>query len=170
MLTEHFPVLQEPPGALRDRQWAQEAPRGLGAQPASCPHRGTDLGLLHMTACMCNDAWGGSPHTLEAGTSHNYFLHFLLWLQPISIPFFFFFLFCFFLGLHMWHKKVPRPGVESELQLPAYTTARATREPSHISDLHCSLWQCRILNLLSGACIPMDTSRVRNPLSHNGHS
>ena len=32
----------------------------------------------------------------------------------------------FFLGLHLWHMEVPRPRVESELQLPAYTTATAT--------------------------------------------
>ena len=34
---------------------------------------------------------------------------------------------CFlvFLGLHLWHMKVPRLEVKSELQLPAYTTATA---------------------------------------------
>ena len=30
-----------------------------------------------------------------------------------------------FLGLHLRHTKVPRLGVESELQPPAYTTATA---------------------------------------------
>ena len=49
------------------------------------------------------------------------------------------------------HMEIPRPGVESELQLPAYTTATATPDPSHIHDLHCSLWQRRILNPLSEA-------------------
>ena len=44
-----------------------------------------------------------------------------------------------FLRLHMWHMEVPRLGVESELQLPAYTTA--TWDPSHICDLHRSSWQ-----------------------------
>ena len=56
---------------------------------------------------------------------------------------------------------VPGLGVESELQLPAYTTATPTPDLSCICDLHQSLWQCGILNLLSGArdqtCIPMDT-------------
>ena len=42
----------------------------------------------------------------------------------------------------MWYMKVPRLGVESELQLPAYTTVTATRDPSHIFDLHHSSWQC----------------------------
>ena len=36
-------------------------------------------------------------------------------------------LFCFvlfcFVGPHAWHMEVPRLGVESELRLPAYTTA-----------------------------------------------
>ena len=35
----------------------------------------------------------------------------------------------FFLGSHLQHMEVPRLGVESEL--PAYTTATATRDPSH---------------------------------------
>ena len=32
--------------------------------------------------------------------------------------------FCF-LGLHTWHIEAPRPGAESELQLPACATATA---------------------------------------------
>ena len=35
-----------------------------------------------------------------------------------------------FLGLHLWHMEVPRLGVKSELQLPAYTTATATPDLS----------------------------------------
>ena len=31
--------------------------------------------------------------------------------------------------------EVPRLGVESELQLPAYATATATQNPSHVCDL-----------------------------------
>ena len=54
----------------------------------------------------------------------------------------------FFGGAHLWVMDVPRLGVESELQLLAYT---ATRDPSHVCDLHCSLWQRRILNLPSKA-------------------
>ena len=45
--------------------------------------------------------------------------------------------------------EVPGLGVESELQLPAYTTAMATLDPSHICDLRHSLWQHQILNTLS---------------------
>ena len=36
---------------------------------------------------------------------------------------------CLFLGLHSWHKEVPRLRDESELQLQAYTRAIATRDP-----------------------------------------
>jgi len=59
-------------------------------------------------------------------------------------------LFCFcFLGLHLQHMEVPRLEVESELQLLAYTTAAATRDPSCVCNLHHSSWQCQILNPLS---------------------
>ena len=44
--------------------------------------------------------------------------------------------------------EVPRLRVESELQLLAYPTATATQDLSHICDLHHSLQQCQILNLL----------------------
>ena len=53
-----------------------------------------------------------------------------------SIRVFCFVLFCCFLGLHVWHMEVPRLGVELELQLPAYTTATETWDPSRICDLH----------------------------------
>ena len=56
-----------------------------------------------------------------------------------------------FLGLHPRHMEVSRLGVELELQLPAYTTATATLDPSHICDLHHSSRQCQILNPLSKA-------------------
>ena len=61
------------------------------------------------------------------------------------------FVFLFFLRLHLWHMELPRLGVKSELQLLAYTTATATRDPSCVCDLHHSSQQCRILNPLSKA-------------------
>ena len=80
-----------------------------------------------------------------------------------SIYYFILFYFCF-LGLHLWHMEVPRLGVESEQQLPAYTTAIATLDPSRICDLHHSSQQHRFLNPLSRAKdwthVHMDTSRV----------
>ena len=49
-------------------------------------------------------------------------------------------------------------------QLPAYTIATATTDPSDICDLHHSSWQWQILNSLSGARdgihVLMDTSWV----------
>ena len=74
-------------------------------------------------------------------------------------------LFCFvFLGLHLQHMHVPKLGVESELKLPAYTTATAPWDPGCVCSLCHSSRQCQILNPLSGArdqtCILMDTSWV----------
>ena len=47
-----------------------------------------------------------------------------------------FFFLLFFLGPHPRHMEVPRLGVQSELQLPAYTTATATQDPSQVFDLY----------------------------------
>ena len=68
-----------------------------------------------------------------------------------------------FLGPQLRLMEVPRPGVELELQPPAYSTA--TRDPSRVCDLRHSSRQCRILNSLSeardGACVLLDPSWVR---------
>ena len=51
---------------------------------------------------------------------------------------------------------------------------RTTPDPSHICDLHCSWWQCWILNPLcearNGTRILMDPSQVLNLLSHDRSS
>ena len=47
--------------------------------------------------------------------------------------------------------EVPRLGVESELQLPAYTTATAMQDLSRIFNLHHSSRQHQILNPLRKA-------------------
>ena len=74
------------------------------------------------------------------------------------------FLFLVFLGPHWQDMEVPRLGVELEQQLPAYATATATPDPSHICNLHHSSRQSLILNPLSEArdrtCVPMDTSQI----------
>ena len=76
--------------------------------------------------------------------------------------FFFFFFSVFFLGPPLQHMEVPRLGVESDLQMPAYATAM--QDLSHICDLHHSSRQRRIPNPLSksrdGTRIVMDTSEV----------
>ena len=61
--------------------------------------------------------------------------------------------------------EVPRLGVKSELQLPAYTTATATPDLSSVCNLHHSSWQSQILNLLNEA-----RGRTLLPLSHSGNS
>ena len=81
----------------------------------------------------------------------------------INTPFFFFFV---LLGLHSWHMEVPRLGVELELQLPAYTTARATAtwDLSQVCDLHHSSRKRQTLNPLSevrnGTCILLGASQI----------
>ena len=74
-----------------------------------------------------------------------------------------FFFFCF-LGPNPRHTEVPRLGLESELQLSAYTTAVVTQDPSSICDLHSSQ-RCRIPNPLSEARDQtrnlVDTSQIR---------
>ena len=60
--------------------------------------------------------------------------------------------------------EVPRLGVESELQLPAYATATTTQDTSYICDLHHSSQQHWILHQLNKARdrtrIFMDTSWI----------
>ena len=81
----------------------------------------------------------------------------------VSGIFFFICLFCF-LGLYLWYMEVPRLGVESEPQLPAYTTATATPDLSLVCDQHHSSWQSQLLNPLSEArdrtCNLMNASQV----------
>ena len=83
------------------------------------------------------------------------------------------FVFCF-LEPHLRHMEVPRPGVESEPQLPAYTTATATLALTRVCDLHHRSRQRQVLNPLSEVRdqthLLMDTSRFQNPLSHRGNS
>ena len=59
--------------------------------------------------------------------------------------------FFFLLGLHLQHVEVPRQGVESELQLPAYAEATVMQDLSRLCNLHYSSQQCQILIPLSRA-------------------
>ena len=67
---------------------------------------------------------------------------------------FFFFFFFLLLGPHPWHMEVPRLGVKSDLEPPAYTAATAMQDLSRICDLHHSSWQRQTLNPLSEARDP----------------
>ena len=71
-----------------------------------------------------------------------------------------FFLVVFFLGLHLQHMEVPRPGAELELQLQVYTPATATPHLSCIYDLPQSSQQRQILNPQSS-----QQRQILNPLS-----
>ena len=69
-----------------------------------------------------------------------------------------------FLGPHLWHMEIPRLGVESELQLLAYITAKAMQDLSYVCNLCHSSWLHWIFNPPREArdqtCIIMDTSQV----------
>ena len=102
--------------------------------------------------------------------THFSLLQFLIFIVNCCLPISLFcevclFVLCFvfvFLAPHLWHGEVPRLGVKSELQLPDYTTATTTLDPSRLWDLQS--WQCWILNSLSGARdqthVLMGTSQV----------
>lgn len=63
--------------------------------------------------------------------------------------------------------EVPRLGVTSELQLPVYTSATATWDPSRLCDLRHSSRQCWILNPRTQA---RDRTRREAPLWRQGIS
>ena len=71
-----------------------------------------------------------------------------------------------FSGPHPQHMEIPRLGIKSELQLPAYTTATATQDLSNVCDLYHSSWHCWILKPLSEArdwtSVLMDTSQIHH--------
>ena len=72
-----------------------------------------------------------------------------------------FFVFCFsFLELHLQYMEFPRLGVESELQLLAYTTATAMPDLSPIFDLRHSSQPSWLFNALSEARDQTPSSRI----------
>ena len=84
---------------------------------------------------------------------------------PINYYYYYYYYYYFsFLGPSLWHMEVPRLGFQSELQLPAYTTATTTRDLSRVCDPHHSSWQRWISDPLSKAkdqiLILMDTSQI----------
>ena len=69
------------------------------------------------------------------------------------------FYFICFLGPHLQNMEVPRLGTESEQPLPAYATAYATQDPSHVCKVHHSSRQRWIPD-------PPSEARDRNPHPH----
>ena len=88
-----------------------------------------------------------------SGSSFSSWIHFFSFLL----------FFLFFSELHPWNMEVLRLGVESELQLLAYTTATAVWDSSCIFNLYHSSQQCQIPDPLCKARdwthILMDTSQ-----------
>ena len=113
-------------------------------------------------------AWSSLPHPLCVSSNvrvsglYDYPLSQHLTPLPCTIIISVFFFFFCLSGLQ--HMELPRLGVESELQLQAYTTATAMPDLSHVCNLHHSLQQHWILNPLREArdqtSILMDTSEV----------
>ena len=90
----------------------------------------------------------------------------------LMLGFFFFFLFSFYSRTSTLGSC--QLGVESELKLPAYTTATAMPDLSCNWDLHGGSWQHHILNPLSEVrdqtCILVHTGWVLNLLSLHENS
>ena len=94
-------------------------------------------------------------HRLK-GTTTDQFITFFHTINPLIFSQWFFEHgrggFCF-LGPYPRHREVPRLGVKSEPQLPAYATAIAMQDISRVCDLYHSSQQCQILNPLGRARI-----------------
>ena len=86
--------------------------------------------------------WAISFLSTQASERHS-MIFFLIKLQSND----FYFIFLLFRP-HPQHMEVPRLGVKSKLQLPAYTTASAMQDPSHTCDLYHGSGQCWIPNPL----------------------
>ena len=89
-------------------------------------------------------AWTFTFH-FPLTTAFIYFRHWFLKKRQISI-----FLFPFF-QQHLWPMKVPRPGVELELQLQSMPQAMATPDPSGTYNPCSNVQQLQILNPLREA-------------------
>ena len=86
------------------------------------------------------------------------------------------FLFSFLFSVYghtLGQRKIPGPGVASELQQQAYATATATPDPQRSCDLRCNVQQHQIFNSLSEArdqTWDRDTLSVLNQLSQTQDS
>ena len=123
--------------ALHFRPRARTSGRGTGSP--SSPHSTPAHHTFGTSVLPCRGAGSTSSAPISRASI----------LETFSPPHQFFII-CV-LGRHLQHREVPRPGVESERQLPAYTTATAMQDPSHVCDLHHNSRQHRILNPLSEA-------------------
>ena len=98
-------------------------------------------------------------NVLPMFSSRSFMASCLIFNSLSHFEFILFFVFCLFLllllllllflGPLLRHMEVPRLGVQSELQPPAYARATATQDPSRVCNLHHSSRQRRIINPLS---------------------
>ena len=75
-----------------------------------------------------------------------------------------------FLGPHPWYIQVPRLGVESELQLPAYTTAKAAVQAvaATYTTAHDNAGSLILSDARDWTCILMDISWIHFPCATMG--
>ena len=121
------------------------------------------LNMLYVEPCVVLMSSNDWVYSVSLGLCSTVDTLFQFIFKFLNLKNFLFYLFVL-LGPRPLHLQVPRLGVKSELQLSATATATATatQDPSLICDLHCSSWQCWILDLLSEARgpthNPIDTS------------
>ena len=119
--------------------------------------------------------WGNFIHNFVKymfNSLPSFFPSFLPWCGPrgpLNCSYLFTLL---FLGPHPRHMEVSKLGVKWELLMPAYATATAKQDLSHLCDLYYSLGQHRIPNPLSeardGTHILMDTSQFTSAALQQG--
>ena len=108
---------------------------------------------VYWTLCLSwnIDCWAPQsryPDSTRLGEARNlvpfgYFLHVSDHKPEPGIGTSFLFVSLFFFRAAHTTYGIPRLGVELELQLPAYTTAPGTQDPSLVCNLHHSSWQQR---------------------------
>ena len=112
-----------------------------GGGPAPLPHQkscnewiSTPFSPVVPQCCMLSSrqTFVASGHLFLLAPGSSLLLVLFSWSEKLSVSqtvtsnsFFFF----FFLRPYLWHMEVPAPGVEPELQLPAYTTVTAIQDP-----------------------------------------
>ena len=135
-----MPLGQAQPLLRRWVMWVWVCGRLLFPSMCMClcaPKRRRNL-CVHIWECI---------HFLGGGGNMHHWFHKQIGQGFVfCLVFLFVCLFVCFLGPHPGHVEVPRLGVESELQLPAYATATPMPDPSCICSLHHSSWQPWILN------------------------
>ena len=138
----------------------------------------TLLNTLISSSRFCMESLGFSIYSIMLSAySANFISYIPIWIPFISCNCFLYFylrIFFSFYGHSCGIWNFPGLRVELELQLAAYTTARALLDLSWICNLCCSL--CNTGSLTSWAWPGIDSVSswvlcwICNPLSHNGNA